>query len=189
MNIPGFDNQNFSEKTLKGILLQNVDRKSKDPMVIKLNQFLIERVDIFWDQIVIPLKYKNKFNPNKITWYFNIYKEALEARKVKNNPFNKINITVEQIVDLVNFYNEKTIDQYIELGTSFLANTLSILTSWLRDQTILMRLETVYNSSDPVQWILQAEAEERGIMSKKPDGLPELETVIKNISFIMSRRV
>ena len=189
MDFPGLDNQQFSEKTLKGFLLKNIDLNTQNPAIRNLNQFLIQRVDKFWVDIVEPLHQQEKFNGNKINWYFEIYKEGIEAHKVAANPFTFFEITEKQIHDIVKFYKDKTLREYIELGTSFLSNSYSVLSSWVRDQLVLLRLEHIYASEKPSDWIIRAEAEEQGIMKQQPDVVPGLMDVVNNISLIMSRRV
>ena len=65
MDFPGLDNQQFSEKTLKGFLLKNVDPNAKSPAVRQLNNFLVKRVDTFWDQVIIPIRNNGTFDGNK----------------------------------------------------------------------------------------------------------------------------
>nr|QBK87997.1 MAG: uncharacterized protein LCMAC202_03590 [Marseillevirus LCMAC202] len=184
-----FDNQQFSEKTLKGFLLKNIDLNTKNPTIQTLNLFFINRVDQFWVDVIEPLRQEGKFDGNKINWYFEIYKEGIEARKVGANPFTFIEIKEECIQNIVNFYENKTLKQYIELGTSFLSNSYTLLSSWVRDQLVLLRLEYIYYSDKPGDWIKRAEEEENGIMKKQSDMIPGLMDVINNIGLIMSRRV
>lgn len=181
--------QQFSEKTLKGFLLKNVDIGSKDSTIYLLNEFLIKRVDEFWDSVVIPLKALSKFNGNKINWYFEIYKEGLEARKVAKNPFLFVGITTDKIQSMVVFFKEKSPLEYIDLGTSFLSNCFSLLTSWYRDQLILKRLKTIYSSNSPHEWILTAEKEEHGIMSEQVTSIPEVAAILNTIKLILSKRI
>jgi hypothetical protein len=189
MSFPGLDNQQFSEKTLKGFLLKNLDLGNNNPSVQQLNAFLVKRVDEFWDQVVVPLCSDDKFDGNKINWYFEIYKEGLDARRLGAHPFTFFEIQESEIRKLVDFYNGKTLNEYIELGTSFLSNSYSMLTAWIRDQMVHLRLEHIYSSTNPVDWINRAEEEEKGIMDKKPDQVEGMVEVINNIGLIMSRRV
>lgn len=183
------DNQEFSERTLKGALLQNVDLKTKNPTIQTLNHFLVKRVDEFWDTVVIPLKKLDKFDGNKIKWYFNVYKEGIDAHKLNENPFTFINISNDEIAEIVKFYKDKTLTDYINLGNSYLTNTYTLLTSAVRDHLMLYRMEHIYNSSEPYEWILKAEEEEHGAMEHKGD-LPEgVENVLQNIGLLMSKRV
>ena len=124
-----------------------------------------------------------------MNWYFEVYKEGVEARRVIDNPFSFVNITQEQIMEIVKFFQGKTIVQYCELGTSFLSNCYSLLSSWYRDQLVVFRLKNIYHSEDPYDWIVTAEAEERGKMSEKPEIITGLPDIINNIGLIMSKRV
>jgi len=188
MDRPTPNNQQFSEKTLKGFLLKNVDPTTTSPIVQLLNQYLIQRVDIFWNTVIVPLCKETKFNGNKINWYFEIYKEGLEAHKVNAHPFTFVNVSEEKIKEIVNFFEEKTILQYLELGTSFLSNCFSLLSSWYRDQLVLTRLKHIYYGDDPYQWILRAEAEEHGVMKQRV-AVKEVADIIRTIELIISRRI
>lgn len=189
MDIPPLNEQTFSETTLKGILLNNVDRKSKDPHIIILNKYLISRVDHFWDNVVVPLKNEGVFDGNKINWYFQIYKEGYEAKKVHNNK-TLFNLSKDEIQNLVDFLKDKTLNEYLELGTSFLANSYALLTSWIRDQMIVERLEYIYIGDDPVIWVHKAEKEEEYMASNfDKDIVPGLNDILKNVGLIISRRV
>ena len=189
MDIPDPENQQFSEKTLKGFLLKNVDYQAQNPTINALNEYLIRRVDIFWDEVITKLQANDQFNGNKMNWYFEIYKEGYEARRLRDNPFNFVSITADDIEKIVQFFQGKTIVQYCEYGTSFLSNCYSMLSSWYRDQLVALRLEKVYHSDDPYDWIVTAEAEERGAMCQKPEVIKGLPDVINNIGLIMSKRV
>ena len=188
MSVPTPDNQHFSEKTLKGFLLQNVDLNTKNPAVRELNGHLIRRVDVFWNDVVEPLQKAGKFNGNKINWYFEVYKEGIDAHKLRNNPFDFISVNAENVEKLVRFFQGKTLDEYLALGTSFLTNSYSMLSSWMRDQMIFMRLEHIYSSDNPYDWVLRAEEEENGIMDQKPDLVPGLIDVLQNLNLIISKR-
>ncbi len=189
MEVPDPSNQQFSEKTLKGFLLKNVDPNAKSEDIQELNKFLVARVDAFWDVVMVPLRKAENFNGNKLNWYFEIYKEGVEAYKVKENPFTFLRISQEEIAEIVKFYDGKILLEYVDLGVSFLSNTYTLLTSWIRDEMIMMRLEHIYSSSDPYDWIVRAEKEEYGVMMQKPTSIPGLVDVINNIGLIMSRRV
>lgn len=189
MSFPGLDNQNFSDQTLKGFLLKNVDNSTTNPAVLHLNQYLIDRVDKFWNDVVVPLRKANKFDGNKINWYFEVYKEGYEARRLRTNPFPFVNLTESTIKDMVAFYKDLTLKEYIELGSSFLTNSYSLLSSWVRDQMALMRLEHIYTSENPHEWILRAEEEEHGIMEQKPDNIEGVMDILRNIGLLMSRKI
>ena len=189
MNHQALENQKFSEKALKGFLLKNVDPTTKDPAIQELNNYLVERVDTFWDTVVTPLSANGRFDGNKINWYFEIYKEGLEAQKLHSHPFTFINITQEQIDQLIKLFEGRTLREYLELGTSFLSNSYTLLSASLRDQLILTRLKHIYNSDHPVDWICQAEEEEEGIMKQTGENSEELISILNNISLIISRRV
>jgi len=190
MSFPDLENQQFSEKTLKGFLLKNVSpNTNNNPAIQQLNNFLVQRVDTFWDQVIKPLQSNGTFDGNKINWYFEIYKEGLDARKLGTNPFTFAEIRDDQVQKLVEFYKDMTLREYIALGTSFLSNSYSMLTAWIRDQMVLLRLEHIYSSTNPLDWIHRAEEEENGIMAQKPDQVEGLIDVINNIGLIMSHRV
>jgi hypothetical protein len=190
MNLPPIlENQDFEDTNLKGFLLTNVDHKNKSPQSLLLNDFLVKRVDMFWDQVVLPLRKLEKFDPNKIKWYYEIYKEGIEAHKVSQNPFNFLNINDNCIATIINFYKGKTLTDYLSLGTSFLSNTYTILTSWYRDQLIINRLQNIYNSNNPYEWVLNAEKEEKGLMTKNTLTAPEATEILQNIGLVMSRRI
>lgn len=186
------DNQQFSEKTLKGFLLKNVNPNTKIPAVHQLNKFLVERVDKFWDDVVVPLQKDNHFDGNKIQWYFEIYKEGHEAKKVKNHPFIYLETSQDKLEELISTFQGKTVEEYIDFGTSYLSNAYTLLTSWKRDMLVLKRLETIYSSSNPCHWIYAAEKDEKnenGVMRGIDCGIKGLDDVTNNIGLIISRRV
>lgn len=189
MQFPNIDNQKFSDKTLRGFLLKNVDSQTDNIHVKTLNKYLINRVDNFWDQVVIPLRKQGKFKPQKIEWYFEVYKEGYEARRVGKNPYPFLNIDGDKVKQIIEFFKDKSLLQYLELGTSYLTNTYSLLSSWTRDQMILTRLEKIYSSEDPCDWIKRAEEEEKGIMSQKLNYIDGLQDILNNIGLIISKRV
>jgi hypothetical protein len=184
-------NQKFNDNDLKGFLLKNLDKNTTNPSIQLLNKFLISRVNTFWEYVVLPLKKLDKFDGNKINWYFEIYKEGLQAKKLNNlsqQYINLFDISHEQIIQLINFYKNKDIFEYIDLGTSFLTNTYTLLNAWSRDQLLQLRLKHIYFSDLPFEWILYAQQEEKGIMIEKPkiDGLTD---ILNNINLIISKRV
>jgi hypothetical protein len=190
MNLPPMlENQDFDDNNLKGFLLTNLDHKNKHPNVLIINDFLLKRVDLFWDSVVLPLRKLNKFDPNKIKWYYEVYKEGIEANKVSKNSFQFLNIDDKCITNIVNFYKNKSFEEYLSLGTSFLSNSYMILSAWYRDQLILQRLQNIYKSDDAYEWILEAEKEEHGLMSKNTFNVPEITEILQNINLIISRRV
>lgn len=189
MNIPPLNNQEFSERTLKGFLLKNIDPNTKNPTFQQINYYLVNRVDEFWDKVVLKLQKDDNFDGNKINWYYEVYKEGIDAKKLSKNPFVVMNIDEEKIKELVLFFKDKTIVDYLSLGTSFLSNSYTLLSSWMRDKMVLKRLEHIYFSDDPYDWIIKAQEEENGIMDEKPDIIDGLLDVIKNISLIMSKRL
>ena len=100
-NIPTTDNQQFSDQTLKGFLLKNIDPSTQqDPAVQILNQYLVKRVDNFWDQVIIPLRNAKEFDGNKVNYYFELYKEGLEARRVLANPFPFLSVSDDKIKEI-----------------------------------------------------------------------------------------
>jgi len=188
-NIPPLNEQTFTETALRGFVFTPIENRMNDPGITFLNKFLEGRVDSFWEKVVIPLRQTNDFDPNKIKWYFEIYKEGLEAHTCRKNPFTFVEITQEQIEEIVEFYNNKTLKEYLNLGMTFISNTFTILSSWYRDQLVQHRLETIYNSQEPVNWIKTAEQEETGAMQKEIETVPGLKQVLENISMLMSRRI
>ena len=184
-----WSNQEFSERTLKGALLNNVDLKTENPTIQRLNHYLVKRVDEFWDTVVVPLKKIDRFDGNKIKWYFDVYKEGIDARKLSENPFAFISVTDEVVTEIVEFYKDKTLTDYINLGNSFLTNTFMLLSSALRDRLVLYRREHIYSSTEPYEWIIKAEDEERGAMEHKGNLPNGVEDILKNIGLLKQKRV
>lgn len=188
MSFPTPDNQKFSDKTLKGFLLKGINFDSKNPAVQELNTFMVKRVDDFWETVVEPLRKTGNFDGNKINWYFQIYKEGRDARKLSVNPFPYNQMTNDQVTEIVEFFQNKTLREYLELGTSYLTNTYASLSAWVRDQLILLRYKEIYSSEDPLDWISRAQEEEKGVMQKQVTEIPGLIDVINNIGLIISNR-
>lgn len=189
MDFSKLDNQKFSERTLKGFLLKNVDPKSDDPKIQQLNHFLVDRVDKFWDQVVVPLQSNGVFDGNKINWYFQVYKEGMDAHKMAQNPFPFANIDQNVVEELVNQFKDKEMTEYLERGTSYLSNTYTLLSSWLRDQLVHRRLQHIYSSENPIDWIVRAVEEEEGVMKDNSTSVEGLLDVLNNIGLVLGRRV
>lgn len=189
MDFSHLDTQKFSDKTLKGFLLKNLDPAPKTELAAQLNYYITRRVDDFWEDVVMPLKTSGGFDGNKINWYFEIYKEGYEAKKLALHPFCFNVLQREQVMGLVQFLETKDVMEYLELGTSFLSNAYTLLSSWIRDQMIALRLEHIYNSGNPLDWILRAEQEERGVMSQKAMDADIIYPILNTIGAIMSRRI
>lgn len=189
VDIPGLNDQNFSDKTLKGFLLKNVDPNPANVHIQNLNKYLIDRVDNFWKDVVIPLRNMNRFDGNKINWYFEIYREGLESQKLIDNPFNYLQSDEQKFEELVSFLSGKSLLEYLTLGTSFLTNTFAFLTSRVRDTMMLKRKEIIYVSNEPVNWIIKAEEEEHGLMTNCYGDDKRVQQIINNISLIIARKV
>lgn len=187
--VPTPDNQDFSDTTLKGFLLKGIDKKSDNPTILALNKILTAQVDRFWEAVVIPLRKSKQLNGNKINWYFQIYKEGYEARKLAVHPFTAMTCDEATVKGIIEEFKDKTLPEYIELGTSYLANAAAILNAWTRDQTLLKRLATIYSSDQPHEWIIAAEREERGIMKDTAGNVPGLRETLNNITILMAKRV
>lgn len=188
LETPVFQNQEFSEQNLKGFLLKNVDQNSNNPHIIELNKFLINRVEQFWKDIVIPLKEEQNFNPHKINWYFEIYKEGLESKKVQNHPFKLLKVSETDIKNLISEFDEKTLEQYLEKGMHYLSTVYSILSIWKRDTLLQRRSENIYDSPEPISWIHCAE-EKEDLMKNEVKNLSQLDNLLQNISLLMAKKV
>ena len=188
-SVPTPENQEFSETTLKGFLLKNIDRKTDNPTILAINKILIAQVDRFWEAIVVPLRKSKQLNGNKINWYFQIYKEGYEARKLALHPFTAMVCDEATVKSIIESFKDKTLTEYIELGTSYLANAASILNAWIRDQTLLKRLATVYKSDNPYDWVIAAEKEEHGVMKESVGNVPGLRETLNNITILLAKRV
>ena len=186
---PELGKQTINDNNLRGFLLKNVNSQTQHPHEKLLNQFLENRVNMFFTSVVEPLRTMNHFNQDKIQWYFAIYKEGLEAYKVQANPFTFLNVSRDQINEIVLFLKDKDLLALCELGASFLTNAYTALTGYFRDQLVLVRLDTIYKSDKPVDWILIAEKEEDGLMKQNVDTVPEVHDVIQKITFLMNKRV
>lgn len=188
MSFPGLENQKFSEKTLKGFLLKNLEQNPKSDGDKALNYHLIKRVDEFWDKVVTPLQSSDNFDGNKINWYYEIYKEGLEAKKLAVQPIVLYNISENTISEIITLFKDRTLGEYLELGTSFLSNVYAILSSRIRDQMVQVRLKHIYYSENPRDWVTRAEDEENGVMNQQPENIKDLVDIVNNISLIISRR-
>jgi hypothetical protein len=188
MDFPNIDNQHYSEKTLRGFLLKNLNSNPRTPADREINDYLIRKVDIFWDEVVVPLRKDGRFDPAKINWYFEIYREGSEARKVQKYPFEFLHIDEDMINKIIRRLKDLTLQEYVELGSSYLSNAHLLLSAWLRDRLVLTRLEHIYCSDEPYKWIIRAEEEENGVMKQGLD-VPDLPEVLSKIGLILSRRV
>lgn len=182
--------QQFSEKTLKGFLMKNVQPGAQDPRVKDLNSYLVARVDRFWDDVAVPLIKNGVFNPEKIVWYYEIYKEGIEARRVNQNPFVHVPVTQEIIDNIVDELLVLNVPELCDLGGTYLSSAYTVLCSWYRDELISKRYRLLYVSENPVDWITSAQAEEDGLMMMSAtEGKPEVTDLLTRIGLIISRRV
>jgi len=154
-----------------------------------LNNHINEKLERFWEKVVIPLEQEGLFNPNKLRWYFEVYKEGIEANRVINNIFPFINISDNVVNDIISFYNHKTIEEYMELGSTYLSNTFMVLSAWYRNQMIMKRLKYIYKSEKPVEWIKEAEKEEWGKMTETVTLSPELYKIMENIKILCGTNI
>jgi len=186
MDLSQLDKQTPSEKTLKGFLLKNVDYTATEPIIKELNEFLIGRVDKFWEQVVIPLQEINRFDYNKLQWYFDLYKEGIDVHA--KNSFDYVEITTENVERLMNFLKPLTLTQYASLGPSFLANSFSVLSYALRQILLQYRAKNLYCYNNPVEWIITAEDNPKLLEQASAD-VNDLIKIINNVGLLMSRKV
>ena len=179
--------QDYTEQTLKKFLLDNLSNVPGNPTLSAMDLYLTNRVNTFWTRVAKPLKEKDTFDGNKIKWYFEIYKEGVRAHAMKQNPFVYLVITPENIEGLLKIFKEKTLIDYIGLGTSFLSDAYSLMLAWSRDQRLIKRLETIYASENPLDWILAAEREEAGVMRETATSYPEIQSIMNNIQLVLSK--
>jgi hypothetical protein len=188
MNLPPIiDEQEFSEQTLKGYLLKNVDPTNTNPIVQKINKYLTDRVELFWVEVVGPLREQNRFDPNKLMWYYEIYREGLDANKLVNNKLNLFEFNRKQVEELVKYFESLTFEQHLQLGTSILSNSYMLLSSWLRDDGLVYRYNSIYKDHQPHEWIIMCE--DTPDIMKNSDTVAALPTVLKNISLIIAKRL
>lgn len=189
MSIPHIE-QTYTDTTLKGFILRNLrPNPNNDPALKAANDYLNTSVDNFWNDVVVPLREKGSFVPDKINWYFEIYKEALEVRKANAVPFPFGMVGDSEVDEIKEMFENAEMKDYIEMGTSTLSTVYSLLTNWLTRKASAMRLEKLYYSNTPVDWILKAEEEEHGIMSQKPSGTEDIMPILSKIGLIMSMKL
>jgi len=181
------DTQELSTNQIKKLLTKNLS-KSDDDRVKLLNSYILVLIENFCDQVVDPLKNINQFDNNKTLWYFQIYKEGLEAKKLlkHNTEFEFLEIKENQIQKLVDFLASKDIIEYCELGSGFLGKAFTLISSWYRDKLLYNRLQTIYQSENPIDWIKNAEYKDK-IMELNINNLPELKLIMDNLNIIIGK--
>lgn len=181
------DTQELSTNQIKKLLTKNLS-KSDDDRVKLLNSYILVLIENFCDQVVDPLKNINQFDNNKTLWYFQIYKEGLEAKKLlkHNTEFEFLEIKENQIQKLVDFLSSKDIIEYCELGSGFLGKAFTLISAWYRDKLLYNRLKTIYQSENPIDWIKNAEYKDK-IMELNINNLPELKLIMDNLNIIIGK--
>lgn len=189
MSLPNIE-QNYTDSNLRGFLLKGLKpNQGKNPDIAAANEYLTDSVDRFWRDIVEPLREKESFNPDKILWYFEIYKEGLEIRRAAEKPCRFGQILDSDVEEIKKEFFELEFKDYLDLGNTYLANVYTVLTRWLGNRASKMRLANIYNSDAPVEWILTAEKEERGLMEQKPEGTDDIMPIIGKIGLIISMKL
>lgn len=134
-----------------------VNLPQENPESKGLRDFLLERVANFYKDVVEPMNERDSTFPmGKTRFFFEIYKEGLEANKLYNDhTFSKFfTITEEEVNNLVAFVNKTDFKQLCELGSSFVINSFFTLQNWCRDIFLIERYSLVYgNGSKPLDWI------------------------------------
>lgn len=181
------DTQDLSTNQIKKLLTKNLS-KSDDDRVKLLNSYILVLIENFCEHIVEPLKTSNTYDNNKTMWYFQIYKEGLEAKKMLKNisDFDFLEIKESQIQKLVAFLSNKDILEYCELGSSFLGKAFTLISAWYRDKLLYNRLKTIYESDIPTDWIKNAEYKDK-IMDLNINNLPELKLIMENLNIIIGK--
>lgn len=175
------DKQKLSEASVKKMLLKNLipikaanGDERKLQVYTEINNFLKERVETFLK--ILP----EDTNPNKIEWYFEIYKEGYDI--LNENKLSKR--SEEEIKDLIASFKNKSITDYCKMGSCFLADVFATLSAYYRDKLLEDRLKTVYTCSDPKVWFENAE---ELTVTKIED--PDVALILDIIQLLKSRKV
>ena len=187
------EEQTYTDNNLKGFLLSknniHMFKNSNDTLIQEGVTVYENRVDNFMKDVVEPLKQENKLNVDKLQWYYEIYKEAQEARKVKTQSLFDKDISHELIQSLIQTLKDKNVEELLSYGTSYISTAFSLISSWYRDMMILSRLDTLYYSEDPVEWIKKAEENEKDIMEINVDSDPSTRQLLHKMSLIMKLKI
>ena len=186
------DKQRLSLAALRAQLLKNLINipsnvpEHKAVVYREINKFLESKVDKFL--LLVNYDTLENFNPNKIEWYYEIYKEGLEV-SASLGPImdNDLEIKVKEIID---FLSPKSITEFCEMGSTRLSEYFVVLSSWCRDKLIEHRRKTIYNSLDPLMWIKNAEDQDQGAMMFTIQHLDkDMPFILDKIQLLKSRKI
>jgi len=180
----------MSLNDIKGVLLQHVNKfsNSKDALTHKGIDIAKKQADTFINEVIQPLMEQDSFDPNKITWYYAIYKEAKNAKKIKELDFFGDPFYKNSIHRLIEELNGKSIEDLLTYGTSYLATAYSLISSYNRDMLAVARLDTLYKGDDPLQWIKNAETNQ-DILQYNIDSDENTKELLHHLSLILNLRL
>lgn len=177
--------QEYTDDMIRGIIQQSWNVNT---MTDEIKDVLNTRLEAFMNEVVTPLRSMKVFDANKTHWYWAVYKEGIEAKKAQKTTFSKDYMPESLINKIVKDHEKKTVTELIELGTGYLSSLFSTITGFHRDNLIIQRLNVLYYSANPVDWILASE-KENGVMETNVMSHPETSQLLSNISMIMKHRV
>lgn len=202
------DKQKLSVKTMRASLLKNlipINDKNVPPgkegsekklqVYTEINEFLEDRVDKFL-KIILSFSDTDDFNPNKLSWYFEIYKEGTELKNSK--PFSHFSqfddlLILSSIDDL----SKMSVKEMCNLGPNALSDIFANLSAWYREKLLNYRKKEVYVKNDPLQWFKAAEENDEAFMKTmngNAEGLkdicdPRVVSILDLIQLLRGRKI
>jgi len=179
-------NQPISDSNLRASLLGKVDIGSSDPVVKALTHHKTTNIDEFWEKLVVPMREKGNFDQNKIKWYFEVYR-AGAGTKYGDGDSSIFGISDEKVRTIVDHLSSLELDDYFKLNSHYLTNCGLFLTSWINYKKSQQRLDTIFKSDDPCDWITEMEK----FTKENPetftiDMAPEVSKILEKVQIVMT---
>lgn len=142
----------------------------------------------FINDIIEPLRKTNELMNTKILWYYTIYKEAKEAKRVKDKLYNGLD--EKEVECLIDNLNKKTFDEMInEYGTICLVRYFYIIVSYHKHNLLQLRGKTIYNSDRPIDWIKNTEKNQQEMSKMDVYNHPNTKNLLDKLLCIVSLKL
>ncbi len=200
------DKQKLSVSSIKAELLKNlipINDKTVPPgkegsekklkVYTEFNSFLQKRVDAFVE-IISLLEVLQEVNPNKIPWYYEIFKEGLEMFNDKAGKY-AMDLDFQEMWTMVDDLSKMSTEEMCALGQNCLTDIFAQISAWYRDTLLRYRKEKVYNSKSPLEWFKAAEENDEVLMKTITGNLeglnihPDVTKVLDMIQLLRSRKL
>jgi len=161
-------------------------KHAEPPQEIK--EYETKLIDDFIQDIIEPLRTKNQLVNTKILWYYNIYKEAKEAKRIKNKSYNGLD--EKEVEKLIELLNKKSFKEMVnEFGTNCLVNYFYIIISYHKHNLLQLREKTIYSSDTPIDWIKNTEKNQEELTKMDIYNHPNTKNLLEKLLCIVSLKL